>query len=204
MSLDKLPINVFDLLVLVVLITGMLRGRKHGMSEEITNLLGWLAVVLGCAAFYEWGSQLIGHYTGLFGLLTRNILAYVGVALLIGLVFAMAKRAFGGKLAGSDVFGRAEYYLGMAAGMVRFCCMLLVVLALLNARAYNPDELRTMDKYTTDTYGSDVFPTLYSVQQSVFVKSVTGPLIRQHLGWLLIKPVEMQKAGFHQKEFSVP
>ena len=167
MSLDKLPINVFDLLVLVVLITGMLRGRKHGMSEEITNLLGWLAVLLG-------------------------------------LVFAMAKRAFGGKLAGSDVFGRAEYYLGMAAGMVRFCCMLLVVLALLNARAYNPDELRTMDKYTTDTYGSDVFPTLYSVQQSVFVKSVTGPLIRQHLGWLLIKPVEMQKAGFHQKEFSVP
>ena len=125
-------------------------------------------------------------------------------AWLILLVFALIKRAFGGKLLGSDVFGRAEYYLGMGSGLVRFGCMLLVALALLNARYFSPTEVRAMEKYNDDVYGSDYFPSLHSVQEAVFEKSVTGPLIRQHLGFLLIKPTEPEKKEFHQKDFGHP
>jgi hypothetical protein len=82
--------------------------------------------------------------------------------------------------------------------------MLLVVLALLNARAYSPSQVQALEKYQQEAYGSDFFPTLYSVQQTVFVKSVTGSWVRQYLGWLLIKPTAMEDTGFQQKEFSVP
>jgi uncharacterized membrane protein required for colicin V production len=204
MTLDKLPINAFDVIVLIVLITGILRGRAHGMSEELIKLLEWLAILFGSATCYQWGAQLIGGFTSLLGPLARYLAAYVGVGLLIGLSFTLVQRGFGGKLTGSDVFGRTEYYFGMAAGLLRFGCMLLVVLALLNARAYSPSQVQALEKYQQEAYGSDFFPTLYSVQQTVFVKSVTGSWVRQYLGWLLIKPTAMEDTGFQQKEFSVP
>ena len=49
MSLDQLPINFFDALLIVVLIAGINRGRKHGMSEELMSLLTWLTILFGCA-----------------------------------------------------------------------------------------------------------------------------------------------------------
>jgi uncharacterized membrane protein required for colicin V production len=203
-SLDKLPINLFDLVVLVVLTAGIMRGRKHGMSEELIKLLEWLAILLGCAALYEWGGETVGQFTGLFGRLSRYITAYVVVALLIVGVFALVKRGLGGKLLGSDVFGRTEYYLGMVSGMVRFSCILLVGLALLNARYFSPTEVRAMQKYDDYYYGSDFFPGLHSMQQVVFEQSLTGPWIKKNLEWLLIKPTEPDKSQFKQKEFEIP
>ena len=47
----------------------------------------------------------------------------------------------------------------MGSGLVRFSCMLLAALALLNARYFSPTEVRAMEKYQDDVYGSDFFPT---------------------------------------------
>jgi uncharacterized membrane protein required for colicin V production len=204
LSLDKLPINVFDLIVGIVLVAGIMRGRKHGMSEELIKLLQWLTILIGCSAVYEWGGEMFGEFTGLFGRLTRYLMVYITAALLITAVFALIKRSLGGKLLGSDVFGKAEYYLGMASGLVRFSCMLLVALALLNARYFSAAEIRAMQKYNDDVYGSDYFPGLHSAQETVFEKSITGPFIKQHLGHLLIKPTAPEDKQFHQKEFTVP
>jgi uncharacterized membrane protein required for colicin V production len=203
-SLDRLPINLFDLVVLVVLTAGIVRGRKHGMSEELIKLLEWLAILFGCAALYQWGGETFGQFTGLFGRLSRYVMVYVVVALLIVGAFALLKRGLGGKLLGSDVFGRTEYYLGMASGMVRFSCMLLVGLALLNARYFSPTEVRAMQKYTDYVYGSNFFPGLHSMQQVVFEESLTGPWIKKNLEWLLIKPTEPDNSRFKQKEFVIP
>jgi hypothetical protein len=203
-SLDKLPINLFDLVVILVIAAGILRGRKNGMSQELISLLEWLTILLGCAAIYEWGGQVFGEFTGLFGRLTRYLVVYVVGALLIVTLFSLLKRGLHGKLLGSDVFGRTEYYLGMVSGVVRCCCMLLVGLALLNARYFSPAEVRAMQKYTDDVYGSDYFPGLHSVQEVVFEKSMTGPWIKDNLGFLLIKPTEPEDKRFHQKEFAIP
>ena len=62
MSLDQLPINLFDLVVIVVLLAGITRGRKHGMSEELMSLLSWLAILFGGAAVYEPGGELLGFF----------------------------------------------------------------------------------------------------------------------------------------------
>jgi uncharacterized membrane protein required for colicin V production len=200
MSLDQLPFNLFDALLVAVLLAGIARGRKHGMSEELLSLVQWLAILVVGAAIYEPAGQIIGQFTNMFGRLSCYLLAYVGGALLVLLVFAGIKRLMGGKLLGSDIFGRSEYYLGMASGLVRCTCILLAVLALLNARYFSPIEVRAMEKFQDDVYGSNFFPTLQSVQSTVFDKSLTGPWIKQNLGFLLIKPTEPEKKELHQKE----
>ena len=204
LTLDNLPINVFDLLVLAVLTAGIVRGRKHGMSEELISLLQWVAILLGCAVLYEQGAQMFGEFSRLFSTLSRYLMAYLAVALLIVVVFAGVKRLCRGKLMGSDTFGRSEYYLGMASGFVRFGCMLLVGLALLNARYFSPTEVRALERYNEDVYGKEYWPGLHTIQEVVFEKSVTGPLIKQHLGFLLIKPTAPEDKQLHQKDFVMP
>jgi hypothetical protein len=168
----------------------------------LLSLLRWLTIVFGCALLYEPVGQVFVQFTNLFGLLSGYLLAYVVGALLIVLLFLGIKRLLGGKLLGSDVFGRAEYYLGMGSGLVRFSCMLLAGLALLNARYFSPTEVRAMERFQDDVYGSNFFPTLHSVQASVFDKSLTGPWIKENLGFLLIKPTRPEGKELHQKTWS--
>lgn len=203
MSLDKLPINIFDFAVLVILLLGLMRGRKHGMSEELTGLVKWLGIVIGCAFVYEPAGQWFASSSP-FSLLASFMIVYISLALLILGTFAMAKHRFGGKLVGSDIFGRAEYYLGMGSGVVRVSCVLIAFLAVLNARYFSPMEVRAMEKYQDDLYGSNYFPTWHAAQAVVFEQSLSGPWIRDHLGFLLIKPTKPENKDFHQKEANLP
>lgn len=187
MSPDNIPINWFDLALVIVLGLGIWRGRKHGMSEETLPMTKWLIIVFGAALAYEPVGRFLANNSPL-GLLVGYVAGYLTVMLLVFVLFTLIKRALGGKMLGSDVFGRAEYYLGMGAGMIRFACTLMVVLAFLNARLYTADEVRAMQRYQTENYGSSFFPTLQTVQESVFVKSFTGRLIKQHCEQLLIRP----------------
>ena len=204
MSLDQLPINFFDAVLIAVLLAGIAQGRKHGMSEELLSMIQWLIILFGCAVIYEPLGQIIGQFTNMFGRLSCYLVAYVGGALLVLLVFTAIKRSIGGKLLGSDIFGRSEYYLGMVSGVVRFSCILLAGLALLNARYFSPIEVRAMEHFQDDVYGSNFFPTLHSLQATVFDKSLTGPWIKENLGFLLIKPTEPEKTEYHQKDAVMP
>jgi len=185
--MDNLPFNWFDVAVILVLLTGLQRGRKRGMSEECLTLLNWLALVVVCSIAYEpIGNWLVGLVP--FSLMFCYIVAYAATAVVVASVFLLLKRALSGKLIGSDVFGRGEYYLGMPSGMLRFACILVAGLALLNARLYRAEEIRAMTKFQNDNYGSQFFPTLQTVQEQVFAKSLIGPQIKTHLDFLLIKP----------------
>jgi uncharacterized membrane protein required for colicin V production len=203
MSLDNLPVNLFDLVFLVVLVAGVLQGRKNGMSVELMSVLKWVAVVLGCALVYAPVGTYLANASP-FSLLASFMMVYVAAALVILSLFALFKHSLGGKLIGSDVFGRSEYYLGMASGLVRFSCVLLVVLAMLNARYFSPTEVRAMEKFQNDVYGSNFFPTWHSAQEVVFEKSLTGPIIRQYFGFLLIQPTQAEEKQYHQKEAQFP
>jgi len=103
--------------------------------------------------------------------------------------------AIGGKLIGCDLFGGAEYYLGMCAGAVRYACIILVGMALLNARYYPPAEVRAHIKYQEDNYGSVYFPTVCAVQHQVFDESFTGRMTKNYLGILLIRPTTPEEKG---------
>src|SRR5262249_2481101 len=109
-------------------------------------------------------------------------------AVAVFLIFSLVERKFAPGLTGSDIFGRSEYFLGMASGMLRFACILFVGLALLNAREFSPAELRNMERYQEENYGTNIFPGLHTLQEAVFERSLTGCFIKQDLGFLLISP----------------
>jgi uncharacterized membrane protein required for colicin V production len=203
MSLDNLPFNWFDVAILVMLLLGIHRGRKHGMSEELMLVLKWVAIAGVCAIAYRPIGEVIASGP-VFDLLSGYLMAYICVALLITGAFAMVKRSLGGKLVGSDAFGKSEFYLGMFAGMLRFTCILIAAIALLNARYFSSAEIEKERDYQNNVYGSNFFPTLYSVQAQVFEQSLTGPWIRSQLGFLLIEPTPRHQKEIKRKEFAVP
>ena len=203
MSLDQLPINLFDFVLVAVLVIGVLRGRKNGMSEELLSLLMWLTILFLGAIIYEPAGKFL-HDTSPFSLLSSYVMVYIASCLLVWGVFLLIKRGLGGKLLGSDLFGKAEYYLGMGSGLVRAICMLLTALALLNARFFSVAEVKAMEAFQNDVYGSNFFPGLHSLQSTVFERSLTGPWIKENLGFFLIKSTAPDNTPFKQKEFEIP
>jgi uncharacterized membrane protein required for colicin V production len=182
----SLPFNWFDVAILLVLGLGVQRGRKHGMSEEVMLVIKWLAIVVLGGLGYSVVGDMISDNT-VFTKFAAYLMAYCGIALFIAVTFLVIKKMAHGKLVGSDVFGSGEYYLGMAAGMVRYSCILIVALAFLNAPLYTKSQIAADLAFQNDVYGSDFFPKLYTVQQDVFEKSFIGPHIQKELGFLLIK-----------------
>jgi hypothetical protein len=132
------------------------------------------------------------------------VVAYICIVMIVLFIFVYVKRGLGGKLIGSDKFGRAEYPLGMISGLIRFACMILVAVSVLNARYYSPAEIAEAIKYQNDNYGSNFFPTLEATQTQVFQKSPIGKFIKTNLGMLLIKPTAPAKSDSKQKEFQMP
>ena len=205
MSFDKLPINWFDILLVVWLVMGIFHGRKRGMSAEVFTFLQWVAIVVVCGVGYEPAGRWFSDVSQTFGLLLSYVLAYLVIAGLVSLVFVFIKRSLGGKIVGSDAFGKGEYYLGMPAGFFRYLCVMLFFLALLNARFYSQKEIEADLRYKEDVYGKDYFPGLHTLQAGVFEKSFTGRYIREYLSFLLIKQTP-PKGGkeFKQKEWQAP
>jgi uncharacterized membrane protein required for colicin V production len=205
MNTDNLPFNWFDLVLVVVLVLGILRGRKRGMSEELLPVLQWVSIMLMCGLFYQPVGDFLTSMWQIFSPLFSYVVSYLLIGVIVHLVFFVIKRGLHGKLIGSNVFGSGEYYLGMPAGMLRFACVLMCALALLHARLYTQSELRAAEAYTQEYYGSDFFPGLHTLQVNVFEKSLIGPRIRDYLGFLLIKPTApVAEKQLHQKQWKGP
>jgi len=191
LALDNLPVNWFDAVVVGMLIIGLFRGRKHGMSKEILPLLKWVSLVLVCGIWYPMAAQLLVN-TASLSQLPGCIFGYLLLAFVIVLVFMFLKWLLAGRLGDKSLFGGGEYYLGMLSGMIRFACMLLAVLALLNAPVYTMQDIKKHDAYVKRWFGGglysgDYFPSLQTIQEQVFTKSFTGPYIKDYLGPLLIE-----------------
>lgn len=203
MNLNNLPFNWFDVVFLVMLLIGLQRGRKRGMSLEFITMLNWISIIVAAGLLYQplgdWFMTVVP-----LGKLSAYILSYLAVAGAVAGIFQLIKGSLGGRLAGKDTFGKAEYYLGMPAGVVRFLCILMAGLALLNARLYRLDEVKRMQKYQLDNYGSEFFPTLQSCQASVFNKSLLGPHIKKHLSFLLIEPNQPEPKQVRRAERKLP
>ena len=191
LALDNLPVNWFDAVVGGMLIIGLFRGRKHGMSKEILPLLKWVSLVLVCGIWYPMAAQLLVN-TAELGRVPSNIFGYLLLAFVIFIVFAILKWLLASRRTENNLFGGGEYYLGMLSGMIRFACMLLAVLALLNAPYYTAQDIKKHDAYVKRWFGGglysgDYFPSLQAIQEQVFTKSFTGPYIKDYLGPLLIE-----------------
>lgn len=191
LEMNKLPINWFDGLVLGLLVLGVFLGRKHGMSREVLPLLKWVTLVLVSGFFYPLAAQMLGNSTGM-GKTANLVLGYLLLAFVVWILFMIiTKLAADRDGAVNNFFGGAEYYLGMVSGALRFVCMLLALLALLNAPYYSQADIQAHEAYVKRWFGGGMysgnyFPDLQTVQQSVFKGSFTGPYLKEYLGRILI------------------
>lgn len=202
LTIDSLPIGWFDIIVLALLVTGILRGRKHGMSEELLPLLRWLSAVAVAAILYKPIGLFIESQT-LLSKLSAFITAYLGCLLLVFILFAVLKRLSGGKPISAERFGKSEYYLGVMGGVVTVTCMLIVSLSFLNARKFTSKEIQTRQAYEKDVYGSSFFPTLDSMQVFVFKKSLTGSALQKMAGGLMIEPTVAKPKKIERREWDM-
>jgi uncharacterized membrane protein required for colicin V production len=177
----------FDALAATVLIAGLIHGRKNGMSGELLPMLKWL-IVIACAGL---GYRIAGDW------MIPSIapewayrISYAMVALIIGAALSGIERAMGGKLAGSDAFGKSEFILGMVAGIIRFACVLILFFSFFNARIPTTDEIEDINKSSTKNMGSVVLNPL-QVQRSMVMDSITGQLIRNYIGMTIIESVKI-------------
>jgi uncharacterized membrane protein required for colicin V production len=184
-TLTNLSTGWFDVVVLAVLAFGIFKGRKRGISGELLDVFKWLLVVVACGGLYEPLGRIFASYSHV-GLLTAYVSTYLLLAIFIHLMFAWLKIVVGEKLVSSDIFGSMEYYLGMGAGTLRFACMLVVGLALLNAKYISEADLKAQARMQQDNFGDISFPTLGSIQQDVFKESFVGNLVKTHLPGQLI------------------
>lgn len=168
-------LNWFDAVVVLVLGFGLFRGRRNGMSKEILPLFQWLGVILVSGLFYGTVTQLIAKMVKLDPLIS-NLVAYTTLAAVVFLFFSLINRTVGLKLFGSNLFGSAEYYIGMPSGMVRFGCILIFALAFLNARHYTAAQIEDSNKYQERWYGAHFFP-IYTPSRARFSKNPLRDLI---------------------------
>jgi len=193
-KVNALPINYFDVFVVVWLLIGIFRGRKRGMTQELLPTLQWLGILTLAGLFYGPISDAIFKYTsGAFSLLWANVTGYVLIGFAVHLAYLWVKQAFGEKLTGSDYFGRYEYYLGMVAGLVRFACIIVVLCAVMHSRVYTPAELAEDEKWQKKNLEEVRIPTYLSVQHSVLQESFTGQFLETHLSRVLIVSVSPNK-----------
>jgi uncharacterized membrane protein required for colicin V production len=197
--MKNLPFNYVDIIVLILLVAGIFRGRKRGMSEELLLFVQWLIIIFVGARIYEpLGTMLKKNAP--FSLLTSYVMVYATFAILVKLVFSQIKHAFGEKIVGSNFFGGSEYYLGMMAGLIRFACAILLTMALINARLITDSERAATAKMQSKNFEGVSFPTFGSLQQSILFESFTGQQVKKHLEFLLIKSTVLESAPLRREQ----
>ena len=187
LNVNSLPVNWFDAVVILVLVFGIYRGRKNGMSKEMIPALTWVTLFIVCGSYYKLVAQTFKNAAGLDDL-TSFVLAYIGLAFIVYLIFSLIKNALAKKLETSNLFGNAEFYIGVPAGIIRFACILLTALALLNAKHYTAADIAAHNAFVNQNFGGDLFSVadVHTIQEQVFKKSLTGPPIKKYLGPLFI------------------
>jgi len=184
----KLPdTNWFDLVVLAMLMAGMIRGRMRGMSEELLPLLQWLSILFVGAYTNEPAGRFLHTFSAL-PLVYCRLAVYLFAAVLLKWIFTALKHVMGDRLLTANAFGKGEYFFGTFAGAARFGCMVLMCLALLHA-FYVPETRKPVaaKPLESDTGFLDSWSP-ESVKQAALSRSFVGPVVRQHLSTLLLKP----------------
>ncbi len=177
--------DYFDIVAVAWLILGLYLGRRRGMSQEVLPLLQWLGIVAAAGLLYAPFSVVV-HQATQFSPLWSNITAYLLIALGVHLIYLWMKHILAERLVKKDLFGRGEFYLGMMAGCVRFGCMLLAGIALMNSKVATAADLEKTAKFQADWFSDIRFPTYGEFQQDVLVKSCTGSFVESNLKPILI------------------
>ncbi len=188
MDMSAFNVTWFDAVVVIMVGAGLFVGKKRGMSNELLDVFCWLMMVVVSALYYKPLAELLSRLASL-SLFHSSIICYLAIAIFIRIIFGYIKRAVGEKLVGSDLFGRAEFYLGALAGALRFFCMVVMFVAIMNAKFVTKTMVTAQLKAQEAELGSAFFPTFSKVQGDVLFDSTCGQFFRDKMEAQLIEPV---------------
>ncbi|HSY18248.1 MAG TPA: CvpA family protein, partial [Candidatus Acidoferrales bacterium] len=142
---QNLSFNWFDVAIVLVLAFGFWRGRKRGMSREALPTAFWLIAVTGAGFCCQMLGDLLqstGYVHKIIGnsvneRTTAYVISYLVIVAVVFTLYSFAAKFFREKVSGSNAFGSGEYYLGIISGMIRYACIVIFFLALLNAPYYS-------------------------------------------------------------------
>lgn len=189
---NGLPFNWVDAAILILIGFGVFRGRRNGMTRELGPTLQWAAIAIAAGLGYSPLADVFNNYCGLKSQLWCSLLAYFSITFVLFLIFMPIKKALKDRAEKGGLFGGSEYYLGMCSGPVRYASMIVVALALLNARSYTTAELAAKKAYNERWYGGGIYsgdyvPDLHTAQDAVFKESFSGPYLQEGLAPVLIQ-----------------
>lgn len=188
-----LELGLFDVLLVLTVILGFWRGKVRGISEELLDMLQWVVLVVAAGFLYSYVGDLLGKI-GL-PLLAANIAGYVLIAAVVFTVFSFIRESVGTKLVDSDFAGSWEYRLGGVAGVVRYFCIYVAVLSLLNSRHFDEAAVAAERKYQEKEIGIVLVPTWGMAQRMALYDNLAGPYFRNYLSYVLMHPVRYAKPG---------
>lgn len=190
-----LSVAWFDLAALGVLAAGVVMGLRRGLSGELLPLAQWLAVFLLCGLTYEIPGVVLAPLAKIQPGIA-NVICYLALAAVILGGFALLRRAVGQKLLSQQQLGAWDAPLGALAGAARCACLLLVALALLNARYVSPEEEARLQTAGPGSLASAL--SVESIQHDALAGSRAGHFARAQLGGLFIK-AQPPAGYFHKK-----
>jgi hypothetical protein len=184
-ALAHARLNFFDIVAVVWLIIGLFWGRSRGVSQEWLSLLKWLGIVIAGGLLYPPLSCVI-HQNTYYSVHWSNITAYLLIAIGVHVIYLRLRRIVADEFGGKKLFGRAEFFLGMMAGVARFACMLLAGLALVNPRVVAAAEpAKTPKQHGANLFGVDILEYVEFQQDMVF-ESLSGNWVQSNLKSVLI------------------
>lgn len=123
--------GAFDILFTTLLLLGIATGAKAGFGDMVWALVRWPSMALaGAFASVELGPQ-VAEAAGTSAR-QGTILAYVGVAAVIGITTALLQKRFGNRVLAAIPPGRVDRFFGGVAGLVARASLILFLLALLH------------------------------------------------------------------------
>lgn len=200
----KLLFNWFDVALLLIVGFGFWRGRRNGMTKEVLLVTQWLTIVVTAGFCNQMLGDLLrqkGVINYVFGKAINDktaayLSSYLIIAIVVFMIFSLIKRFLKPRLEGSNLFGSTEYYFGMISGIIRYLCILIFGLAILNAPYYSMADIQAAKAYNNRWFGGglsgysgDFFPTVSELQVTIFKDSLAGPVIHSNLSALLVNSV---------------
>ncbi len=120
--------NIFDIIVMVIIALGLIRGLFRGFVKEIASIAGVLAGFYGASVYYPMVGELLGNwidaeiYCDLLGFFLLFMAIVVGVGLVAGLLRYVLKIAF---------LGWVDRLFGMVFGATKglLVCVVIFIIA---------------------------------------------------------------------------
>jgi uncharacterized protein YkwD len=178
-----MTINPIEVLLVVVIVLSVLNGYRRGFVHGVLDLTGWVLSLLAALRFYQPVARWIGPRVDLWSEVWDQPIAFVLVAVFVGLVVQAIGYAALRRLPEDLNERKANQLFGVIPGFVNGLIIVAILSALLLAIPLNEGlSERTRDSVLVNRLA------VYAEQLEAELRPVFGEAIARTLNLLTVRP----------------